>query len=72
VCFGRCFNYSDKWYYNGTTWHDEYDLPLGEPTGPAVQGGAKNMSWSRSFSSGTTVEVDVAAHTAAINWAGGK
>jgi hypothetical protein len=63
------FGYSDKWYYNGTTWHPEYDHPLGEPTGDAIQGtGAANMTWSRSFASGTVVELDVFSYTASIKW----
>lgn len=62
------FGYSDGWYYNGTTWHSEYDLPLGSPKGIAKQGsGVHNMTWSRSFES-ATVEVDVAEHTSAIHW----
>lgn len=65
------FGYSDGWYFNGTVWHDEYDLPLGAPSGPAVQGsGDKNMSWSRRFSSGTFVQLDVLHKTAEITWGG--
>ncbi len=64
------FGYSNGWYYNGTEWHSEYDLPLGPPTGDAIQGtGASNMTWTRSFTSGTTVKVNVAEHTAEIKWA---
>jgi len=64
------FGYSKGWYYNGTTWHAAYDNPLGAPTNEAMQGsGLANMSWSRSFASGTTVELDVLAHTATIEWA---
>ena len=64
------FGYSDGWYYNGTTWHAEYDRKLGAPTALAKQGdGMSNMSWSRSFASGTTVELDVLRRTAAIHWA---
>ena len=64
------FGYSDGWYYNGTTWHPEYDRTLGAPTALAKQGaGTANMSWSRAFASGTTVELDVLRRTATINWA---
>jgi hypothetical protein len=64
------FAYSDGWYYNSTTWHDDYDRPLGEPVGQAKQGaGAANMTWTREFKSGTKVEVDVLGHSATIRWA---
>jgi hypothetical protein len=64
------FGYSDGWYFNGTRWHAEYDRALGSPTGLAVQGaGAANMSWSRTFGSGTRVELDVLHKTAEIRWA---
>lgn len=63
------FGYSDGWYFNGTAWHEEYDRRLGAPSGPAVQGtGEKNMTWSRAFSSGTSVQLDVRHKTAAIKW----
>jgi hypothetical protein len=63
------FGYSAGWYYNGTTWHAEYDKPLGAPTGLAKRGeGASNMTWSRRFASGTTVRVDVLKHAASIVW----
>ena len=62
--------YSDGWYFNGTTWHDEYDKKLGAPAGPAVQGsGEKKMSWSRRFGAGTSVQLDVLHKTAEITWA---
>ena len=64
------FGYSNGWYYNGTTWHPEYDRKLGAPAALAKQGtGTANMSWSRAFASGTTVELDVLRRTAAIHWA---
>ena len=64
------FGYSDGWYYNGTSWHPEYDQRLGAPTGDAKQGsGVANMTWTRTFQSGTRVELDVLAHTAFIHWA---
>ena len=65
------FGYSNGWYYNGTTWHDEYDKPLGAPLGLAKQGsGTANMTWTREFASGTTVELDVVQHMAKIHWGG--
>merc|ERR1740117_1274799 len=61
------FGYSNGWYYNGTKWHAEYDRKLGAPVGLAEQGaGSANMSWSRAFASGTTVELDVLRRTATI------
>jgi len=61
--------YSNGWYFNGTTWHDEYDFSLGTPSGMAVQGsGDKNMTWSRHFDSGTSVQLDVLHKTAEITW----
>jgi hypothetical protein len=65
------FGYSNGWYFSGTTWHEAYDRPLGSPAGLAVQGdGEKIMTWSRHFSSGTTVQLDVLHKTAKIHWAG--
>jgi hypothetical protein len=63
--------FSDGWYFSGTTWHDEYDHYLGAPSGPAVHGtGKKNMTWSRHFGSGTSVQLDVLHKTAEIHWGG--
>ena len=63
------FGYSDGWYFNGTAWHSEYERPLGAPVGPAAAGtGLKNMSWSRQFASGTTVELDLLHKTGRIHW----
>ena len=63
------FGYSQGWYYSGTRWHDQYDKNLGAPRGPASRGaGEANMTWTRAFESGTTVEIDVAHHTATIHW----
>jgi len=51
-------------------WHEEFDKKLGAPTGLAVQGsGMKNMSWTRSFASGTKLVLDVAHKSAKITWA---
>ena len=56
-------------YFNGTTWHKEYDLPLGAPIGPAVRGeGEQNMTWSRQFER-ASVNLDVLHKTADIAWA---
>lgn len=64
------FGYSDGWYFNGSTWHDQYDRPLGKPVGLATQGdGAQNMTWSRQFDSGTSVALDVLHKAATITWA---
>ena len=66
------FGYSDGWYYSGTEWHDEFDRPLGAPLANAKQGaGLLNMTWTRAFSSGTTVTLDVANHASTIVWGGG-
>eukprot|EP01063_Lacrimia_lanifica_P017667 TRINITY_DN24701_c0_g1_i1.p1 TRINITY_DN24701_c0_g1~~TRINITY_DN24701_c0_g1_i1.p1 ORF type:complete len:412 (+),score=99.13 TRINITY_DN24701_c0_g1_i1:71-1237(+) len=63
------FGYSNGWYYSGAEWHTEYDRPLGQPLGEATHGtGVDAMKWSRRFASGTTVELDVGAHTASIHW----
>ena len=40
----------------GVTWHPEYDQPLGDPIGPAVQG--EDGTWRRSFKLGTNVTVN--------------
>ena len=64
------FGYSDGWYFSGTTWHEQYDRRLGAPLGLAKQGtGSANMTWTRKFASGTTVELDVAHKAAEIRWA---
>ena len=64
------FGYSDGWYFSGTTWHEQYDRKLGVPLGLAKQGtGSANMTWTRKFASGTTVELDVAHKNAEIRWA---
>ena len=63
------FGYSQGWYYSGTRWHEQYDRPLGAPMGMAKQGtGRDNMTWTRAFESGTSVELDVLHHTATIHW----
>ena len=65
------FGYSQGWYYSGTTWHDEFDKPLGRPLSDARQGaGGANMTWTRSFESGTHVTLDVLNHKASIVWGG--
>jgi hypothetical protein len=43
-----------------------FDLPLGNPTGPAVEKPASH--WTRSFSSGTQVWYDESTHNATISW----
>jgi len=60
------FAFSDGWYYNGTRWHDEYDLPLGAPTGPAKVDASG--IWHRDFEAGVSVTLDLKAHTATIDW----
>ena len=63
------FGYSQGWYYSGTRWHEEYDRRLGAPVALAKQGtGHDNMTWTRTFESGTSVELDVLHHTATISW----
>merc|ERR1712218_60882 len=61
------FGFSDGWYYNGTTWHDEYDRPPGAPTGPATFDNTTGV-WHREFEEGVVVAVDVENHAATISW----
>lgn len=60
------FGFSDKWYFNGTTWHEEYNRPLGAPKGDAAQGA--DGVWSRDFEH-ASVTLDVAKHQSSIKWA---
>jgi hypothetical protein len=55
----------DEWL----TWREEYDRPLGAPTGPAVKTGAV---YTRGFASGTHVRFDTTTNTGTITWAGGE
>ena len=64
----------EAWSLQGTRWWPEYDLPLGVPIDPpmSIVPGASpdSMKYFRRFASGTRVELDLLAHTAAISWAG--
>jgi len=63
------FSYVDwdfSWTINGVQWWPEYDKPVGVPLGLAVRHGWK---FTRSFTSGTSVSLDLEAQTANINWA---
>ena len=63
------FGYSQGWYYSGTRWHEQYDRSLGAPLGPAKRGtGEANMTWTREFESGTSVELDILHHMSTIRW----
>ena len=75
------FSYADwasgSWSIGGTRWWEEYDRQLGAPTSPpmtraisAINAADTDFTFVRSFASGTTVRVDVAAHRATIAWAG--
>ena len=58
------FGFSRGWYYNGTTWHDEYDKPLSPPHGDAV---LVDGVWTRSFAH-ASVRLDLGNHNATIDW----
>jgi hypothetical protein len=62
---------SDTRYYNGSTWHDEYDQALGRPLGDAVRTtSTTNRSgtvYTRKFEH-ASVHVDVPAYEASIDW----
>lgn len=63
------FSYVDwdyAWTIEGVQWWPEYDKPVGEPNGPAVKDGWR---FTRSFASGTTVNLNLQAKTAKISWA---
>ena len=62
------FGFSRGWYYNGTTWHDEYDKELGKPLGDAEK---KNGVYVRRFV-GAVVTLDVAAHRGTVDWQSDK
>lgn len=58
------------WELAGTAWWPEYDYPLGHPTSPPnTKVPGKRWKYSRTFSSGTTVYVDVATRVVEIKWA---
>merc|ERR1712187_1070471 len=59
-------DWSHGWSLQGYQWWPEYDYNLGNPLGDAKRNGWR---FTRSFSSGTSVAVDVEAHTANIQWA---
>eukprot|EP00041_Stephanoeca_diplocostata_P009471 m.145982 g.145982 ORF g.145982 m.145982 type:complete len:396 (-) comp17754_c0_seq1:33-1220(-) len=59
----------DCWELTGTRWWPEYDFPLGVPTSPAnTKIAGSRWKYSRNFSSGTTVYVDVATRETSIHW----
>ena len=62
------FGFSRGWYYNGTTWHDEYDKKLGKPLGDAQK--KNNGVHVRRFA-GAVVTLDVAAHRGTVDWQAG-
>jgi hypothetical protein len=62
------------WSLAGTRWWPEYDYPLGKAVDPPMMpapsdSDGSNMRYRRRFESGTTVELDLVAHTAKISWA---
>lgn len=60
----------DCWELPGTRWWPDYDRKLGDPTSPPnTRLPGKRWKYSRSFSSGTTVYVDVATRVVEIRWA---
>lgn len=61
---------SGAWSLAGTQWWPEYDHPLGEPIDPPLAPASQGSPWkfSRRFSSGTSVTVDLEAQRAQISW----
>ena len=58
------------WELPGTRWWPEYDRMLGHPTSPPNRRlPGKRWKYTRNFSSGTTVYVDLATRAAEIKWA---
>ena len=64
--------HGQAWSLSGTRWWSEYDRPLGQPLDPpmTLAGPVGSMKYRRRFSSGTTVTVDLKAHTGSIQWSG--
>ena len=61
---------TDCWTLAGTRWWPEYSRPLGAPTSPPnTKIPGKRWKYKRSFSSGTTVYVDLATRVVEIDWA---
>ena len=60
------------WELAGTKWWPEYGYPLGAPTTPANRkiNNRSTYKYSRNFTSGTTVWVDVYTREAEIRWGG--
>lgn len=56
-----CSNWEDV-----PTWPSVYDMPLGEPLGPAVQDAAG--TWQRKFAHGTTCRINFHTGEASIQW----
>jgi len=56
-----CSNWEDV-----PTWPSVYDMPLGEPLGPAVKDAAG--TWQREFTHGTTCRINFETGEASIKW----
>ena len=71
----RYFSYagwekSQAWSLAGTKWWPEYDKPLGSPIDPPMMTiDGNDYKFSRRFSSGTKVDLDLQNHSASIMWA---
>jgi hypothetical protein len=61
---------SEAWSLAGTEWWPEYDMALGEPVDPPLMPASSGVKgqFSRRFSSGTIVSVDLNAQRAHITW----
>ena len=57
------------WSMGGTAWWPEYDKPLGKPTSPPnTKVPGEKWKYTRSFSSGTTVTVDLLTRDVELKW----
>ena len=67
--FGSGRHWDDPGWH---VWWPEYDRPLGRPVDPpmmpAAGSGADELRYTRRFASGTSVGLDLRAHTASIAW----
>ena len=63
---------SSCWELAGTKWWPEYDFPLGSPTTPANRkiNNRSKYKYSRNFTSGTSVTIDVYTREVEIQWGG--
>ena len=65
-CYFGCGNWNTRGNdTDSLTWRKEYDMPLGEPLGPATY---QKGVWMRQFKRGTKVTFDTSTNKGSIQW----